>query len=123
MEAKPNVTISVVGPLHSGKSTLCGRLLYDLGYIDETKIQENDEWCVKNAYSRKGKFAFVFDRTTAERWSGRSYAMGLRVINAEDRIITLVDTPSLNSSFKSAFRGKSIADYGMFVLDASTWEA
>ena len=120
METKPNVTIVVVGPKSSGKSTLCGQLLYKLGLVSEAEMKISKDFCYSIG-DDDGKFAMILDNTEDERFRGTIH-ISLRRIEAQDRITTLVDLPGDERCFKTLIRGKSIADYGILVVSAKYYE-
>jgi elongation factor 1 alpha-like protein len=63
---KPQTNFVVIGHVDAGKSTLMGRLLYELGAVEERTIQK-----FKSEAERIGKssfhFAWVLDQTAEER--------------------------------------------------------
>ena len=116
METKPNVTIVVVGPKSSGKSTLCGQLLYKLGLVSEAEMKISKDFCYSIG-DDDGKFAMILDNTEDERFRGTIH-ISLRRIEAQDRITTLVDLPGDERCFKKLIRGKS---YGLMFDSTCVW--
>jgi elongation factor 1-alpha len=54
-EGKEHVSIVICGHVDSGKSTTTGRLIYELGGIDERELEK-----LKAAADAEGKGSFVF---------------------------------------------------------------
>ena len=67
--SRRNVSLVVVGHVDAGKSTLFGRLLYDLGNIDERsmqKLKRDSERMQKSSFA----FAWAMDSSSEERERG-----------------------------------------------------
>ena len=70
-EGKSHVSIVVAGHVDAGKSSLTGRLLYDLGGINEREMEKLRKIAEENG---KPSFAFAYfmDNQKAERERGHS---------------------------------------------------
>lgn len=68
-EEKKNLNIVIIGHVDSGKSTLTGHLLYELGQVSKGEMRQNEK---QAALFDKAtfEFAFVMDETEEERKRG-----------------------------------------------------
>ena len=64
-EEKNNLNIVIIGHVDSGKSTLTGHLLYELGLVTEKQLRTNAKKAEE--YNKVSfEFAFVMDETEEE---------------------------------------------------------
>ena len=117
MAAKPNVTLAIMGPIDTGKSTLIGHLLYKIGAVSNKEMANMEH--LANSYGRGSfKFAFILNRSKLERERCISINGTLKHLEMEDRITTFVDLPGHRDFCKNIFRNMSIADYCVLVVSA-----
>ena len=68
-EDKQNLNIVIIGHVDSGKSTLTGHLLYELGLVTQKQMRENTKRAEE--YNKESfEFAFVMDETEEEQKRG-----------------------------------------------------
>jgi elongation factor 1-alpha len=110
---KKYTSCAIIGNLNSGKSTLAGHLLHQLGVVNNHCIQEN--------IARVGpllKFANVMFQHEIERQNGMTIDNSLRSFTTHDYEYTLIDTPGRRKFMKTMITGMNQADNAVLVLDA-----
>ena len=91
---KPHVNLVVVGHVDCGKSTLCGRFIFELGGLNNRDVAK-----LKLIAQELGKesfmFAFMMDRNRNERARGVSIECGYREFYTVEYHYTMIDAPGL----------------------------
>lgn len=118
-EAKTLLRLVACGSVDDGKSTLIGRLLYDLGTIPDDTLEalERDS---KTVGTRGGEldFALLVDGLMAEREQGITIDVAYRYFATEKRKFIVADGPGHTQYTRNMVTAASNADIAILLIDA-----
>ncbi|MCD6248233.1 MAG: 50S ribosome-binding GTPase, partial [Hadesarchaea archaeon] len=81
---KPHINLAYIGHVDHGKSTLVGRLLYEMGAITDKDLHEE---------AGSFKFAWVLDKLKEERERGLTIDIAYQKLETSKNEITIIDAP------------------------------
>ncbi|HEY6877139.1 MAG TPA: sulfate adenylyltransferase subunit CysN [Polyangiales bacterium] len=115
-EHKELLRFVIVGSVDDGKSTLIGRLLFELQAVYEDQLE-----AVRKATTMVGvpiDFSLITDGLEAEREQGITIDVAYRYFTTEKRKFIVADTPGHVQYTRNMVTGASTADVGVILIDA-----
>ncbi len=115
-EHKELLRFVIVGSVDDGKSTLIGRLLFELEAVYEDQLE-----AVRKATTMVGvpiDYSLITDGLEAEREQGITIDVAYRYFTTEKRKFIVADTPGHTQYTRNMVTGASTADVGVILIDA-----
>jgi len=114
---KPHISVCTVGTVDAGKSTLAGRLIYELGGIPERDLEKLKQ---RAAELNKSSFAFAFymDTQKEEQERGITIAVTTKEFFTNKYHYTICDCPGHRDFVKNMVSGSSQVDVALILCPA-----
>ncbi|CAH2355650.1 elongation factor 1 alpha-like protein [[Candida] railenensis] len=118
---KPSKSFVVIGHVDAGKSTLLGRILYDVGVVDAKQLNKLTREADK---AGKGSFAlaWIMDQTTEERSRGVTVDICATNFETAKAKYTAIDAPGHKDFVPQMISGVTQANYAVVVIDSINGE-
>jgi bifunctional enzyme CysN/CysC len=116
---KPILHVLTCGSVDDGKSTLLGRLLYDVGALPEDALETlRRESKSLGKAGEKFDFSLLFDGLQAEREQGITIDVAYRYFASARRKFIIADTPGHEQYTRNMVTGASGAELAVILIDA-----
>jgi bifunctional enzyme CysN/CysC len=117
-ENKTQLRFLTCGSVDDGKSTLIGRLLYDLGCLFEDQLSSLRRESLKKNADGKPDFSLLMDGLLAEREQGITIDVAYRYFETKNRKFIVADAPGHEQYTRNMATGASNSEAAVVLIDA-----
>lgn len=114
---KEMIVLATAGSVDDGKSTLIGRLFYDLDLIYEDHLEQMREASEKRG-SADLDLSLLTDGLSAEREQGITIDVAYRFFDTKNKRVIIADVPGHEQYTRNMVTGASNADVALVLVDA-----
>ena len=111
------VKLIIVGHVDHGKSTLIGKLLFELGEVANDKVEEIRKNC--NSRSIPFEWAFLLDALKTERDQGVTVDTTQIFFKTKKRNYVFIDAPGHKEFLKNMVTGATQAEMAFLIIDVN----
>ena len=113
------VRVVTCGSVDAGKSTLIGRLLFDLGLVADDQVTALERDTRRTRFAFDGQdFSLLLDGLEAEQQHGMTIDVAYRYIRTAARKLIIADTPGQEQYTRNMACGASVSDVAIILVDA-----
>lgn len=120
-DSAATLSVVLIGDVDSGKSSMSGRLVAELGGLPPHVFKEYERVC-RMLERPRALYAFVMDRLREERERQLSIEVHMWAVQALGTTIDLIDCPGHRRFLKNMATGASVADGALLMVSAAREE-
>ena len=118
---KAQITITMLGHVDSGKSTVIGHLLYKTGALDMRTVEKVEKESIERGKEAM-KFAWLCDRQKSERERGITIDFVTQNFSTSKYDYSIINVPGHRDYMKNMITGTTQADCAVLMVSAASKE-